>query len=40
VFNNTQGSQVIPAGWLLNNATTAPNVQYWEYNSTDPNGVP
>ncbi|HKE55286.1 MAG TPA: MBG domain-containing protein [Pyrinomonadaceae bacterium] len=24
----------------MNNATTAPNVQFWEYNSTDPNGVP
>jgi pectin methylesterase-like acyl-CoA thioesterase len=41
VYINTQmGTQITPAGWLLNNATTAPNVQFWEYNSTDPNGVP
>jgi|GEM_PF-1249821 len=39
VYINTQmGSQVIPAGWQLNNATTAPNVQFWEYNSTTPGG--
>lgn len=31
---------VIPAGWLLNNSTTAPNVQFWEYNSRAPNGSP
>jgi len=41
VYINTQmGTQVNPVGWLLNNATTAPNVQFWEYHSTDPNGVP
>jgi pectin methylesterase-like acyl-CoA thioesterase len=41
VYINTQmGAQVIPAGWLLNNATMAPNVQFWEYNSTDQNGIP
>jgi pectin methylesterase-like acyl-CoA thioesterase len=41
VYINTQmGPQVIPVGWLLNNATTAPNVSFWEYNSTDPNGNP
>jgi len=31
---------VIPVGWRLDNATTAPNVQFWEYNSTDLNGNP
>src|SRR5215813_2786941 len=41
VYINTQmGPQVNPVGWLLNNATTASNVSFWEYNSTDPNGVP
>jgi pectin methylesterase-like acyl-CoA thioesterase len=42
VFINTQmqSGVVIPAGWLLNNATSAPNVQFWEYNTTDLNGVP
>jgi pectin methylesterase-like acyl-CoA thioesterase len=40
VYINTQmGPQVNPIGWLLNNATTAPNVQFWEYDSVDPNGV-
>jgi hypothetical protein len=34
------GTQVSPAGWLLNNATTAPNVQFWEFGSTDLNGKP
>ena len=29
------GPHIIPAGWLLNNATTAPNVQFWEYGSKD-----
>jgi len=41
VYINTQmGSQVTPAGWRLDNASTAPNVSFWEYNSTDANGVP
>jgi len=34
------GAQFAPAGWLLNNATTAPNVQFWEYNSVDRGGTP
>ncbi len=29
------GSHVIPAGWLLNNAASAPRVQFWEFNSRD-----
>jgi polygalacturonase len=32
------GSHVLPAGWLLNNATTAPSVQFWEFRSTDLRG--
>jgi pectin methylesterase-like acyl-CoA thioesterase len=41
VYINTQmGPWVNPTGWLLNNATTAPNVSFWEYNSTDSNNVP
>jgi pectin methylesterase-like acyl-CoA thioesterase len=33
--NCAMGPHVRPVGWLLNNATEAPNVQFWEYNSTD-----
>jgi len=32
-IKSLMGPQIIPAGWLLNNATTAPNVQFWEYQS-------
>ncbi len=39
-ISSTMGPQVNPAGWLLNNATTAPNVQFWEYQSTDASGAP
>jgi pectin methylesterase-like acyl-CoA thioesterase len=39
-LNSAMGSHIVPAGWLLNNATTAPNVQFWEYQSTDANGAP
>jgi len=40
VFINTaMGPQVAPAAWLLNNATTAPTVQFWEYKSTDLSGA-
>ncbi len=39
-INTTMGPQVLPEGWLLNNATTAPNVQFWEYQTTDPAGAP
>lgn len=37
-INCAMGPHIIPAGWLLNNATTAPNVQFWEYKSTNLNG--
>lgn len=36
----SMGSHIIPAGWLLNNATSAPNVQFWEYGSRDTAGSP
>ena len=39
-INCSMGPQIAPAGWLLNNATTAPNVQFAEYRSTDLNGAP
>ena len=39
-INCVMGSHIIPEGWLLNNATTAPNVQFWEYRSTDLKGAP
>jgi pectin methylesterase-like acyl-CoA thioesterase len=38
-INSAMGPQIIPVGWLLNNATTAPNVQFWEYKSTDLTGA-
>jgi pectin methylesterase-like acyl-CoA thioesterase len=38
-INTAMGAHIIPAGWLLNNATTAPNVQFWEYKSTDATGA-
>lgn len=34
------GPHVLPAGWLLNNATAAPSVQFWEFHSTDLQGQP
>jgi hypothetical protein len=41
VFLNTaMGPHVRPEGWLLNNAGTAPHVQFWEYRSTDLDGKP
>jgi hypothetical protein len=39
-INCAMGPQIAPAGWLLNNATTAPNAQFWEYQSTDLSGAP
>ena len=39
-INTAMGPHIIPEGWLLNNATTAPNTQFWEYKSTDMNGAP
>jgi pectin methylesterase-like acyl-CoA thioesterase len=39
-INSKMGPHVIPAGWRLDNATVAPNIQFCEYNSTDLNGAP
>ena len=39
-LNCVMGGQILPAGWLLNNASTAPTVHFWEYNSHDANGNP
>jgi len=38
-INTAMGPHIIPVGWLLNNSNTAPNVQFWEYKSTDLNGA-
>jgi hypothetical protein len=37
-LNCAMGAHVLPAGWLLNNATIAPSVEFWEYGSTDLSG--
>ena len=34
------GSHIRPEGWLLNNATAAPDVRFWEAGSTDLEGNP
>ena len=34
-MNCRMGTHIISSGWQLNNASTAPNVKYWEYQSTD-----
>ena len=39
-INTAMGPQIAPVGWLLNNATAAPAVQFWEYKSTDAHGAP
>ncbi|HLJ47199.1 MAG TPA: pectinesterase family protein [Bryobacteraceae bacterium] len=39
-INNAMGPHIIPVGWLLNNSTSAPNVQFGEYGSTDLDGNP
>jgi len=39
-LNSTMDNFVSPAGWLLNNATAAPTVHFWEYHSTTPAGTP
>src|SRR5207302_10531029 len=33
------GTHVAPVGWMLNNATQAPTVQFWEHGSTDLSGA-
>ncbi len=39
-INTAMGPHIRPVGWLLNNATEAPDVQFWEYHSTDLDGAP
>jgi pectin methylesterase-like acyl-CoA thioesterase len=39
-INSQMGPHIAPVGWLLNNSNSAPNVQFWEYHSTDFNGRP
>jgi hypothetical protein len=38
-LNCAMGAHVLPAGWLLNNFSVGPSVEFWEYGSTDLNGV-
>ncbi len=38
-LNCTMGAHVAREGWRLDNATSAPNVQFWEYRSTDVSGA-
>jgi pectin methylesterase-like acyl-CoA thioesterase len=38
-LNCALGAHISPAGWLLNNATSSPTIQYWEYKNTDLNGA-
>ncbi|WP_414660580.1 pectinesterase family protein [Horticoccus sp. 23ND18S-11] len=38
-INCAMGSHVAPEGWRLDNATSAPNLQYWEHKSTDLTGA-
>jgi pectin methylesterase-like acyl-CoA thioesterase len=41
VFIGTaMGPHIIPAGWLLNTASTARSVEFWESKTTDLNGSP
>jgi hypothetical protein len=37
-INCAMDAHVRPVGWLLNNATEAPDVEFWEYHSTDLQG--
>lgn len=38
-LNCAMGPHIIREGWRLDNAATAPNVQFWEYKSTDADGA-
>ncbi len=38
-LNCAMGPHVAPAGWQLDNATTGPDLQFWEFQSTDLNGA-
>jgi hypothetical protein len=37
-INSAMDAHIRPVGWLLNNASDAPDVQFWEYHSTDLDG--
>ena len=39
-INTAMGAHIAPVGWQLNNSSVAPNVQFWEYRSTDLAGAP
>ncbi len=39
-INCRMGPHIASAGWLLNNSNSAPNVRFWEYQSTDLSGAP
>jgi pectate lyase len=39
-IDTRMGPHIRPEGWLLNNATTAPNVQFGEFNSRNLDGSP
>lgn len=39
-INCAMGPHILPVGWQLNNATSAPNVQFWEYGSRTLNDAP
>ena len=39
-INCTMGPHILPVGWQLNNATSAPNVQFLEYGSKNLDGTP
>jgi pectin methylesterase-like acyl-CoA thioesterase len=38
-LDNAMGGHIRAEGWQLNNATVAPNVRFWEFASTDLQGV-
>ncbi|MBL8212928.1 MAG: immunoglobulin domain-containing protein [Bryobacterales bacterium] len=38
LIDSVLGAHIRPEAWLLNNAGTAQNVQFWEYNSRDEQG--
>ena len=39
-INCAMGDHIAPVGWLLNNASSAPHVRFFEYMTTDLDGVP
>ncbi len=39
-LNCAMGPHLTPQGWQLDNATTGPDLQFWEFQTTDLNGAP